>query len=105
MSINQRIIDLENFANEKGISSFAKYIGIPPTTYSNIAGGRFSEPKHGVLAKILKAFPELNPMWLMLGEGEMWLEEKKPSTRDADLDELKEKMDMVVKILEDKNLL
>ena len=72
MSVNQRIIELEKNAKERGISSFAKYIDVPSSTFANVTGGRLSEPKHSLLIKILNAFPDLSLEWLILGKGDMF---------------------------------
>ncbi len=36
-----------------------------------------SEVKESVVARILESFPEINPMWLLMGKGEMLLSEAK----------------------------
>src|SRR5688572_2817110 len=65
----QRIIAiLEN----KGLSAtgFADTIGIARPVMSHILSGR-NKPSLEVVQKILKAFPDLNVAWVMLGEGQM----------------------------------
>lgn len=53
-------------------NSFSKRIGLTNNvTIGNIVGGRRSKPSYDVLTKIMETFPEVNPHWLMTGEGEM----------------------------------
>lgn len=70
-TINQRIkavIELEKLSD----SQFAKRIGIPQRTISNIFK-RNSDIKCSVLNKILESFPRISPDWLLRGKGEMYL--------------------------------
>lgn len=57
---------------------FSKRTGIPYTTISNIQKG--TEPKVGVVMKILEAFPNLSAEWLLRGI--------KPIRKDMDSDEV-----------------
>lgn len=71
--INQRIQLL--FA-DKGIekySTFAMLTGLSHQTASNYLKGE-RNPSNAGLNKILTAFPEINPRWLLSGEGEKYLE-------------------------------
>lgn len=66
-TINQRI---EIIAGRlaKNQSDFAKKIGKPSQTISNIIAGR-SNPSFEVIQAVLEAFPQVDPMWLILGKG------------------------------------
>jgi len=50
---------------------FAAQIHVQPGTISNMMGGR-NNPSFEVIKRILQRYPQLNPEWLMFGEGEMW---------------------------------
>lgn len=58
---------------ERNISStqFADACSIPRPTLSQILGGRNKKISDEVINKIHGAYPELNVMWLMFGEGAM----------------------------------
>lgn len=70
MSINQRVEELENFYKKKGISAVYKQIGIAPSSWSGmkIDGANL---KLANLFKIFEYAEEINPLWLLLGEGPM----------------------------------
>lgn len=52
-------------------SQFADNADIPRPTLSQIINGRNKKISNEVFAKLHDAFPELNMMWLMFGEGPM----------------------------------
>nr|DAI92841.1 MAG TPA: SOS-response transcriptional repressor [Caudoviricetes sp.] len=64
--------NLKKFIDSKGISvsSFEKSIGMSNNSFrkSLNSGGHIGSDK---LENILKIYPELNPVWLLQGEGEM----------------------------------
>ena len=64
---------LLKFLNAIHLSSsrFAEEIGIQPSGVSHILSGR-NNPGYDFIVKILKKYPDLNPDWLILGEGEMF---------------------------------
>lgn len=78
MTINERmqyIVD-ERFNGNK--ASFAKAIGIPPTSISNyLSKARASKPTSDLLEKIINIVPGLNASWLLTGVGEPFKEEVK----------------------------
>lgn len=74
MSINERIAFLKKFYKKKGIE-FHKYINIPSSTVKNVVGIRKTAPSHLLLEAILKAFPEVNSYWLIMGKGSTFLTE------------------------------
>lgn len=51
---------------------FAARIDVGQGTISNIASGR-NKPSLEVMQKVLQKFPRVNPSWLILGQGEMYL--------------------------------
>jgi len=73
--IKQRLID---YIDNKGITkeSFFKKTGI---SASNFKGkGALSEIGGENIAKILTEYPDLNPEWLLTGNGEMFKRESNP---------------------------
>lgn len=64
---------IKTFMQERNISStqFADACSIPRPTLSQILGGRNKKISDEVINKIHGAYPELNVMWLMFGEGPM----------------------------------
>jgi len=84
ISVRKKTNDIAEGAPESGIQSrvaqliemrnlnpfaFAKKIGAPPSTVSEVVGGRRSEPRATFLEKILLAFPEVSGDWLLTGQG------------------------------------
>jgi len=75
LSINSRIVFLID-ALEKGRRvDFAEKIGVPQGSLHGIVGKRQSEPYYRILNKILINYPNVNSRWLMLGEGEPFVNE------------------------------
>ncbi len=52
-------------------SQFADATGIPRPTFSQIITGRNKKVSNEIFSKIHSAFPNLNILWLMFGEGEI----------------------------------
>ena len=52
-------------------AEFADYIGVGRPSITHIMSGR-DKTSQTVVSKTLLKFPELNPMWLLKGEGEMY---------------------------------
>ncbi|MBP5614733.1 MAG: helix-turn-helix transcriptional regulator, partial [Bacteroidales bacterium] len=50
-------------------AEFADYIGVGRPSITHIMSGR-DKTSQTVVSKTLLKFPELNPMWLLKGEGE-----------------------------------
>ena len=63
------------FLDQTGISNsqFADTCEIPRPTLSQLLNGRNKKVSDEVIAKIHRAYPSLNVMWLMFGDGEMLL--------------------------------
>ena len=78
--VNERVSEVFKYlkTNRKVTSQkdFAKIIGSDEATVSNIFRQKLDVPNN-FLAKISKAFPQINPQWLQTGEGEMVVEVKK----------------------------
>ena len=49
--------------------SFAKQIGVEPSSISHLMSGR-NKPSFNFLEKLAKTFPEVNIVWLLTGNGE-----------------------------------
>lgn len=61
------------FLDQTGISNsqFADTCDIPRPTLSQLLNGRNKKVSDEVIGKIHRAYPTLNVMWLMFGDGEM----------------------------------
>jgi transcriptional regulator with XRE-family HTH domain len=66
---------LKQFMANSGISNsqFADTCDIPRPTLSQLLNGRNKKVSDEVIAKIHRAYPTLNIMWLLFGDGEMIL--------------------------------
>ncbi|MBR6431279.1 MAG: helix-turn-helix domain-containing protein [Muribaculaceae bacterium] len=64
---------LKTFLDQTGISNsqFADTCEIPRPTLSQLLNGRNKKVSDEVIGKIHRAYPTLNVMWLMFGDGEM----------------------------------
>lgn len=71
---------LREFMTAKNIASsqFADSADIPRPTLSQLLNGRNKKISNELISKIHEAFPSLNVMWLMFGEGQM---ETTPNTQ------------------------
>lgn len=61
-----RLLDSEQLTASK----FADRIGVQRSSVSHVLSGR-NKPSFDFIEKTLKAFPDLNPEWLILGKGDM----------------------------------
>ena len=63
------------FLEQTGISNsqFADTCAIPRPTLSQLLNGRNKKVSDEVIGKIHRAYPSLNVMWLMFGDGDMLL--------------------------------
>ena len=57
------------------VSQFTQAIKIQRSGMSHILSGR-NKPSLDFVLRVLKHYPEINPSWLLLGEGEMYLSDK-----------------------------
>ena len=66
---------LKLFMESSGISNsqFADTCDIPRPTLSQLLNGRNKKVSDEVIGKIHRAYPSLNVLWLMFGDGEMLL--------------------------------
>jgi transcriptional regulator with XRE-family HTH domain len=66
---------LKMFLDQTGISNsqFADTCEIPRPTLSQLLNGRNKKVSDEVIGKIHRAYPSLNVMWLMFGDGDMIL--------------------------------
>lgn len=73
MSVNQRIRFL---IEQMGLSSraFSELIGESPTNTHNYIGKRNSMPGADYLEKVTNHFENVNPIWLVTGKGEPFIE-------------------------------
>lgn len=73
MDIVSRLVAFRDY---KGLSNsqFADSAGIPRPTLSQFLNGRNKRMSDDLTAKIHVAFPELNIMWLLFGEGSMLMD-------------------------------
>lgn len=62
---------------------FCEATGIKPASLSHILGDK-TKPSLSVLKSIVQTFPELNPLWVLLGEGEMFLDSSSDSNLGVD---------------------
>ncbi len=79
---------LKQFLGDTGISNsqFADTCVIPRPTLSQLLNGRNKKVSDEVIAKIHRAYPSLNIMWLLFGDGEMLLgNADQPAHDGADL--------------------
>ena len=52
-------------------AQFCQTCGLQPATLSHITSGR-SNPSLTILRSIVQGFPDINPLWLFTGEGDMY---------------------------------
>lgn len=71
--MNDIVSRIKIFLQSMGIanSSFADICGIPRPSLSQLLNGRNKKVSNEVIDKIHAAYPELNMMWLMFGDGDM----------------------------------
>lgn len=68
VTFNQRLKKLMTFYELNQIS-LAKVTGLGNQTVNNLVNG--SKPRYDTLIPLLKYFRDINPYWLLMGEGEM----------------------------------
>ena len=73
--LNKRIVEIMvRFNHSK--SSLALGLGVSLPLITHITTGR-NKPGIELLQRVLQRFPDINPIWLLLGEGEMQKEPEK----------------------------
>ncbi len=58
-------------------SRFAETIGVQRSSISHIISGR-NKPSLDLINKILEGFPKVSTDWLLLGKGDMYIDESNP---------------------------
>lgn len=61
--------------SEMTYAEFSSRTGISPATLSHIVSGR-SKPTLAIMRGILAGFPDINPQWMFMGEGEFCLQDQ-----------------------------
>lgn len=71
---------LKLFLNQNGIanSQFADTCGIPRPSLSQLLNGRNKKVSDELISKVHAAYPSLNIMWLMFGDGDMYVGDENP---------------------------
>jgi hypothetical protein len=87
-TVNQRIkILIKELENGRQVD-FSRKTDILTATLNKIIGPRASEPGYGILNKILNTYSQVNPTWLIKGEGDMLLNDVEKQKQNKALDEL-----------------
>ena len=76
-NVKERLLEFIMFKNIS-IRSFEIQIGVSNAYLSNLK----KQPREDVISKILNAYPELNKVWLLTGEGEMLRTDSRPVQDD-----------------------
>ncbi len=61
-------------------SKFAIKLGVQPSSISHIISGR-NKPSLDFLQKVLKNFTSINPLWLIMGKGDMFVKKMNIQTQ------------------------
>lgn len=69
MTDKERIEAIMSYFHMNNVS-FCNKVGLNQATLSNILSGR-TNPSLPVMRNILDAFPEISPVWMFVGQGEM----------------------------------
>lgn len=80
----QQLITAEGLNNRR----FAEKMGIQSSNVSHIVNGR-NKPGYDFIARMLEVFPNINPYWLILGQGNMYRDPAVGDTFPA-IDSIKE---------------
>ncbi len=83
-------IRLKGFIDAMGLSNsqFADQSGIPRPSLSQILTGRNKKISDVIVGQIHAAFPRLSVLWLLFGEGEMLVPERKQESEEEPIDGL-----------------
>ena len=76
---------IEYIVNESKLTyvEFSARTGISPATLSHITSGR-SKPTLQIMRGILSGFPEINPNWMFLGVGDIYLSQTSATSQNAE---------------------
>jgi len=71
---------IRKILQEYGLTStnLADKIGVQRSSISHLLSGR-NKPGFDFIHKLLKNYPDINPHWLIMGEGSMYTSEKRPT--------------------------
>ena len=77
-------IRLKGFIDEKGLtnSEFADRCGIPRPSLSQLLSGRNKKVSDDLVGKIHRVYPDLSVLWLLFGEGDMFVGKKDNEATD-----------------------
>ena len=67
----QRIESVKNYLKIPSWRQFASIIGVNKSTIYNITSGRIATLTAEHKKKIVEAFPDINPVWVLSGNGDM----------------------------------
>lgn len=96
----------ERFAlvlKEKGITqkSFSERTGYSEQSISKLMKGQTQSPKSDLIAQIAILFPNVNLRWLLIGEGEMFIDNQNGENLLLEISQLKsELLDSKNKVIE-----
>lgn len=104
MTASQRIKHILNF-KKTSITDFCERHGLVRGTLNQM--WRLNrDPSFELLTICLKEFPDLNAHWLLTGEGEVWLEDKKSTPNydklDHRLKDVEKQIEQVFTILQEQ---
>ncbi len=85
MDIVERLIAYRNYTGYSN-SQFADLANIPRPTLSQFLNGRNKRLSDDMTSKLHQAFPDLNILWLLFGEGDM-LTDKNIEISEANINE------------------
>lgn len=70
------------FLKKRNLTSakLAEILKVQSSSISHIIGGR-NKPSYDFITKFLEKFPDVNPLWLLLGKGEMFVDNDSDSTQ------------------------
>ena len=85
----EEIIKVKHLSNVE----FCNQTVLSPSSLSHILSGR-TKPTISTLRNIVEAFPDLNPMWVLLGQGEMYADVPSSGRQDSDASSAAESGDL-----------
>lgn len=98
-SIIERIRKIVEYS-QLSDNRFAKRIGVPQTTFSNIFL-RNGDVKSVVLVKIVTSFELISARWLLTGQGSMLCEEESPSPPSDEVTKLNAEIERLNAVVAD----
>lgn len=86
-SINERIKTLVDSYYNGNVREFERACGLNKDTLKHVVGGRLSKPSFDSIELITRTIVQINPLWLITGEGDM--ENETTSSSSELIEELK----------------